>query len=370
MPISRSRNTQHKVYIPAAARKTHYLLSKFSLTDKIVEKYAHLIDKSSELPYQKFYQHLADRFWSICAEHGIESGQFVANDKFPRIRYSPEKLTVQTDEQILFLYDPRIHYSQNTYINSKKVAEKIELVFLANGDDVRETSAFYHDAVRNVVTEFKEEIGIEEGGIRFCDHQHLTYDLFAKAKGITGTQTHKLRTIKNRYLVDGITLPEQRDVLTYAVIDIPFNHRIKNLLDIDKAAPNRYEPIYKLINDTFVESANNQGLKDGAVVAKGLVPIVRNRKEQNIDVTGELVKLGYNPFNTKGEFSFCCDAGCIVDAVKIVVVASVEQKTRNGYGKFLNHVELALRSTAEKLGFDPEKEEIMIRLHQHIGYDF
>lgn len=369
MPISRSRNTQHKVYIPSAARKNHYLLSKFTVTDKLIERYAHLVDKSSELPFQKFYQHLADSFWAICAKYDIESGQFIANDKFPRIRYSPEKLTVQTDEQILFLYDPRIHYSQNAYLNSKKMAKDITLLFLANGDDVRATSAKYHDNVRKAVYEFLAEIGEDAPQGRICDHQHLTYDLFSKAKGITGTVPHKLRTIKNRYLVDGVTLPEKRQVLTHVVIDIPVNHRIKSMVNIDKTAPNAYEPLYKLINDTFVAAANKQGLEDGAVVAKGLIPIVRNKKVQEIEVTGELVKLGYNPFDTKGEFSFCCDAGCIVDTVKIVVVAAIEQKTRNGYGKFLNSVELALRSTAETLGFIEEKEELIVRVHQHIGYD-
>lgn len=369
MPISRSRNTQHKVYIPSAARKTHYLLAKFELTDTLLEKYAHLIDKSIDLPYQKFYQYLADRFWCVCAKHNIESGQIIANDKFPRIRYSPEKLTVQTDEQVLFLYDPRIHYSQNTYLNSKKAAQHITLVFLANGDDVRATSAKYHESVSTAVKEFLAEIGEENVEGRLCDHQHLTYDLFAKAKGITGTTPHKLRTIKNRYLADGVTLPEKRDVLTHAVIDFPINRRVKGLIEIDKASPNAYQPLYELINETFVAAANKQGLYDGAVIAKGLVPIVRNKPQQNIEVTKELVKLGYNPHATNGVFSFCCDAGCIVDSVKIVVVASIDLKTRNGYGKFLNSVEQALRSTCDSLGFIEDKEELIVRIHQHIGYD-
>jgi hypothetical protein len=369
MPISRSRNNQHKVYIPSSARTNQYLLVKFPLTDELIAQHSQFIDSTSEQPYQKLYQQLADSFFDINNKLDIESGQFIANDKFSRIRYSPEKLTVQTEEQILFLYSPRNHYSQNAYINGKKRVRGISLVFLANGDNVRQTSAEFHKNVLLALNEFIAVNHINKEQVRVCDHQHLTYDLFAKDKGVTGTQTHKLRTLKNRYAADEISLPEQKDVLTYAVVDLPINRRIKELLNIDKSQAQPYQPLYDLISHAFIESANKQNLFEGAIVANGLTPIVRSRLEEKYKADGELQKLSYNIFEPNNRFTVLSAGDCLVDSIKFVIIATKDQKTSQGYGKFLNHVEQALRSTAEKLGYINEKEELVVRLHQHLGYD-
>lgn len=368
MPISRSRNTQHKVYIASSARENQYLLVRFPLTDDLIAKYSHLIDKNSEQPYLKLYQTLADTFYDINNKLGIESGQFIANDKFPRVRYSPEKITVQTEQQILFLYNPRNHYSQNSYIDGKKRVNQISLMYLANGDDVRSTSAKFHKKVVQAVTNLIKEINVSSLDVRICDHQHITYDLFAKEKGITGTQSHKFRTIKNRYAADDITLPAQRDVLTYAVVDLPINRRIKDLMTVDKSQTEPYLPLYEFISATFMESAKQQNLTDGAVIANGLVPIVRNSIKEQIEDDGEIQKLGYNPFEPEHRFSFVSSGDCLVDSIKFVIIATKDHKTNQGYGKFLNQVELALRSTAEKLNYVYDREELVIRLHQHVGY--
>ena len=59
-------------------------------------------------------------FFKINEELDIESGQFVANDKFTRIRFSPEKITAQTDQQILFLYNSRYHFSQSAHYDGQQ----------------------------------------------------------------------------------------------------------------------------------------------------------------------------------------------------------------------------------------------------------
>ncbi|MBA6397946.1 DUF3083 family protein [Colwellia sp. BRX10-4] len=369
MPISRSRNNQHKVYIPSSARTNHYLLVKFPLTDELISLNNQLIDRTSEQPYQRLYQHLADSFFDVNNKLDIESGQFIANGKFARIRYSPEKLTVQTDEEILFLYSPRNHYSQNTYINGKKRVRVITLVFLANGDDVRQTSAEFHKNVVLALNEFIDVNHINKSTVRVCDHQHFTYDLFSKDKGVTGTQTHKLRTLKNRYAADDISLPDKRDVLTYVVADLPINRRIKELLNIDKSKEQPYQPLYDLISHAFIESANKQHLFEGAILANGLIPIVRSRLEEKHKAAGELQKLSFNPFEPNNNFTLHFAGDCLVDSIQFVIIASEDHKTSQGYGKFLNLAEQALRSTAEKLGYVNSKEELVIRLHQHLGYD-
>ncbi|GHE76918.1 DUF3083 family protein [Thalassotalea profundi] len=369
MPISRARSTQHKVFIPKSARSNQYIMVKLPLTDAFVAKHAKLINKDSEQPYKALYQNLEESFFEINNKHDIESGQFIASDKFVRVRYSPERLTVETTQQILFLYNPRNHYSQNSYITGEKQVEKITLLYLANGDDVRVDSAKFHQRVSNALKEFMEKIGAQENTVRFCDHQHLTYDLFAKDKGVTGTTAHKFRTIKNRYAVDEVTMPEKRDVLTYVVADIPVNRRIKNLVDFDKSTNEPYQALYNEVNLAVSAAAKQFGLTDGAVIANDKFPIVRSRDKLRIKADGEILKLGFNPFEPCNTISFISDGNDLVDSIQIVFVATKDDKTSYGYGKFLNHVELALRSVASKLNYINEREELVVRVHQHIGYD-
>ena len=111
MSISRTRSTQHKVYVPTSARENQYLMAKFPLTDQLLEKYSDLIDANATEPYAKFYQALANSFFKINDEFTIDSSQFIANDKFVRVRYSPQKLTAQTKQQVLCLYNPEYHLS-------------------------------------------------------------------------------------------------------------------------------------------------------------------------------------------------------------------------------------------------------------------
>ena len=368
MSISRTRNAQHKVYIPSSARENQYLMAKFELTDYLLEKFANLIDVNASEPYTKFYQTLAKTFFSINDELDIESSQFIANDKFTRVRFSPEKLTSQTQQQHLFLYNPEYHTSQNSYFEGDKKTKKITLLFLANGDEIRVQAAKFHQRVKQAITKFCDEAGLNKNEVRVSDHQHLTYDLFAKNKGIEGSQVHKFRSMTNRYLADEQNLPENTTALTYAVVDFPLNRRIRSLVKTNDNELNCYNELYNLIADAFISSAKNQNLYNGAVIANGLVPIVRNGEDENVITNGELLMLGYNPSHSSCGYTCKWDSNKLVDNIQLIFVASDQNKNSHGYGKFVNQIEQALRSFAQGLDFVNEKEEMLIRLHQHIGF--
>lgn len=368
MSISRTRNTQHKVYIPTSARENQYLMAKFVLTDQLIEQYANLIDINASEPYTKLYQILAKTFFKISDDLEIESSQFIANDKFARVRFSPEKLISQTEQQLLFLYNPEFHTSQNVFFDGNKKAKKITLLFLANGDEIRVQAANFHRKVKQAITQFSEVVGLKEENVRVCDHQHLTYDLFAKNKGIEGTQVHKFRSMTNRYLADDQNLPENTDALTYAVVDFSINRRVRSLVQINDSEPACYNELYNLISDAFINAAKNQNLFNGAVVANGLVPIVRKGEDENVIANGELLMLGYNPTHSSGGYTCKWDSNKLVDTIQLIFVASEQNKTSYGYGKFVNQIEQALRSFAQQLDFVNDKEEMLVRLHQHIGF--
>jgi len=368
MAISRTRNLQHKVYIPSSARENQYLMAKIPLSDELLEKYSDLIDLNSDTPYEKLYQTLADYFFAVNDKLAIESTQFIANDKFARVRFSPEKLTAQTKQQVLFLYNPKYHSSQNAFYNGSTKAKKITLVFLSNGSDIRIQSAEFHRIVKKALENFAKQVSVKLNDIRVCDHQHLTYDMFAKNKGIEGSQAHKFRPITDRYLADKLTIPANTDALTYAVVDFPINSRIRALAAVDDNAQERYNPLYNLISDTFISAAKHHNLNNGAVIANGLVPIVRRGEDENVIANGELLMLGYNPKHTSCGYTCKWNSAKLVDSVQLIFVASEQDKTSHGYGKFINQIEQALRAFTENLGFVNDKEEMTVRLHQHIGF--
>jgi len=368
MSLTRSRNSQHKVYIPASARESQYLLAKFYLSDELLDKHSHLIDLSLEQPYKEFYQTLASLFFRINESLDLESGQFIANDKFPRIRFSPEKLTPTTDQQLLFLYNPKYHHSQSKFFDGGKIAKKITLLFLANDDDVRAKSSVFHKRVKQAIAVFSDEIGLTKTEVRVCDHQHLTYDLFAKEKGFNGTQAHKLRSMKNRYAVDDLALTDDTDYSTYAIVDLPINRRMRSLVDIDESSPKAYDALYTRIANAFISSAKKYHLNNGAMIANGLIPIVRRSDEEVVKSNGELQMLGYNPANHNCGYLRKWSNNILVDTVQFVFVASDGDKTSHGYGKFLNQIENALNATAEQLNIVKIKEEMVIRFHQHMGF--
>ena len=370
MALSRTRNVQHKVYIPSSARENQYLLAKIKVTDELLAKFSSIIDETSATPYAKFYQKISSIFFKTSDDFGIENCQFVANDKFPRIRYSPEKMEPETDQQILFLYNPKYHFSQNSYFDGSKRANKITLVFLANGDEIRLNTAKFHQKVTQAISAFSQEVGLSKEEVRICDHQHITYDLFAKNKGLEGTQPHKFRSISNRYLADNITIPDNTDALTYAVVDMPINRRIKQLVEMDGNESELYNPLYNYIADALINAAKNHHLNNGAVIANGLIPIVRRSVDEVVVANGELQMLGYNPKDTSSGYTCKWSADKLVDKVQLVFVASEQHKTSHGFGKFLNQIEQTLHTLADKLDFIHDKEEMIVRFHQHVAYNF
>jgi hypothetical protein len=79
--------------------------------------------------------------------------------------------------------------------------------------------------------------------------------------------------------------------------------------------------------------------------------------------------LGYNPSHSSCGYTCKWDSNKLVDTIQLIFVASDQNKNSHGYGKFVNQIEQALRSFSKELGFINEKEEMLIRLHQHIGFN-
>ena len=369
MSIIRKRSAAAKAYIPANARDNQYILAEFSLTDQLLLQLPSHLGNTSIKNYYACYQALADLLFTLSNDHGIKNSLLVANDKLVRVRYSQEMHQWQTKQQIIFYYDPNQHVLQNSFFDASVRAKKITLVFLASGTDIRVGAASFHQRVRSLLENFTQQIKLPLSSVRMRDHQHLTYDIFAKNKGCNTSQAHKFRPITQRYASQNVTLPNNISSITYAIVNLTVDHRISQLVDIDAASIDRYNPLYTYLTDTFSLIAKRFNLNNGALIANGLVPIVRHSLHDLVSKVGELQMLGYNPKQSPCGIVSQWNANDLVDNVQLIFVANWVNGQEQSYAKFVNQIEQAMRLLATELEIPSEKDQLILRFHQHVAYN-
>ncbi|MBL4765114.1 MAG: DUF3083 family protein [Colwellia sp.] len=389
MSIIRKRSADHKSYLPHNARDNQYILAEFTITDELIQRFSvqtspakitSAVTNNSSENYYQFYQVLAKELFDLSELFEVKNCLFIANDKLTRVRFSHEMHQWQTNQQILFYYNPESHQLKKSFFDANKRAKKISLLFMSTGTDIRENAARFHAKISQLVTAFAKKAAINVSDIRLRDHQHITYDLFSKNKltknklakdddNLT-TQSHKLRPISQRYADQEVTLPEFHSAMTYAIVNLPISNRLLNMVDIDPNSADPYNPLYTYLTDTFTLSAKRYNLNNGALIANGLVPIVRYSIHEIVSRIGELQILGYNPEQNPCGIISKWDASELVDNVQLVFVATDKNQTEHGFGRFLNQIEQALRLMTTELEMEPSKEEVIVRFHQHVAYNF
>lgn len=369
MSIIRKRIAANEISLPSNVRDNQYVLAEFSLTDELFKQFSGKYSEMKPQPYYDFYQKISTLFFDLTNEVELDNCQFIANDKLARVRYCQEMHQWQTNQQILFYYNPENHYLKKSFFDGNKRAKKICLLFLSTGKDIRENAANFHDKVRQVVQKFSEKISLDENDMRVRDHQHLTYDLFAKNKGCNTSQTHKLQEIRKRYASQNLVLPECCSEMNYAVITLNISNELLKKVDIDSHSKDPYNPLYSYLTDVFTMAATRYNLNNGALIANGLVPIVRYSIHEIVSRMGELQMLGYNPEQSPCGIVSKWNASELTDSVQLVFVATPEDNIEHGYGRFLNQIEQAMTLMAAELEIAPTKEDIMVRFHQHLAYN-
>lgn len=369
MSIVRKRNAAAKAYIPANSRDNQYILAEFALTDQLLAELPIQIAKDGSSNYYGCYQTLAKILFALSNESEIKNSILVANNKLVRVRYSQEMHQWQTKQQIIFYYDPNQHVLQNSFFDANIRAKKITLVFLASGTDIRLGSAAFHQRVKSLLKKFAQQIKLPLNEIRMRDHQHLTYDIFSKNKGCNTSTAHKFRPIAQRYASESVDLPESTASITYAIIDLTIDHRVSQLVDIDPTAKDPYNPLYTYLTDTFSLVAKRFNLNNGALIANGLVPIVRHSLHDLVSKVGELQMLGYNPKQSPCGIVSRWQAAELVDNVQFIFVAHCENGEEQNYAKFVNQIEQAMRLLATELELPTEKDELTLRFHQHVAFN-
>ena len=373
MPLSRSRSSVHKIYLPESTRENQYLLVDIPLTNKLISQVQSSDNNVNNDNLSAFYYNLSELFFNLCDQFELKSAAFIANDKLPKVHFNSEEYQFESAQRIVFFYDPALHTVRQSYFHGEHKAKKLKLLFLASGEDIRLNSPRFNAQVCQVLKAFAEKTALDVHEIRIRDHQHLTYDLFAKEKGCQRSQGHKLRAIPARYASQQLELPTTITEISYAVATLPVTKALRKLVDLNFSTTAPFKLLYELINDKFKATAEHFNIKSGAVIANGLVPIVRqlssDEDQEAITRVGEIQKLTYNSENPQQDFVLSCDGNALVNEIYIVMAASKENFAHQGYAKFLQKVENTLTALANELQLDTEKDEIVIRMHQHISFN-
>lgn len=369
MSIIRKRSASNNALIPNNARENQYILAEFPIDDALLSRFNGAELEAVDQPYNNFYQKLSDCFFNLCGQFEIKNCQFIANNKLARVRFSNEMHQWQTNQQILFYYNPSLHELNKTFYDGTQKADKITLLFLGSGLDIKLNAALLHNKVVKLLKQLVQKLALKPGQLRVRDHQHITYDVFAKQKGYEHNKSQKYPEIKSYYQNHHMVLNQAISEMNYAVVKIPVTQHLLSLIEVDQDSVDPYNPLYTFITDAFSQAAKRYNLNNGALIANGLVPIVRYGEQESIYTKGELQILCYNPEQNPCGLISKWNAKELVDYIQLIFVANQENKTEFGYGKFVNQVEQALKLIATELELSPLDDEMIMRFHQHIAYN-
>ena len=365
---TRKHSSAHKVYISNHARDNQYLLVNFELTDALIETLDSEFSITNALAYKTVYKTIRNTLFALCEKHDVTTAHFVANDKLPLVRFSGESDAIETADKVIFFYNPKYHQGHKYFYDFNARAKRLSILFLANGDDIRVQAASFHQKVAALTAELAQKLGLASDALRVRDHQHITYDLFCQKKEKSESQSHKFRSIAVRYQANDVTLPEHR-ALNYIIADIYVNAKIRKLAKTDYDAPKPYQPLYTMINDLFVNAMDKAGLKNGALIANGLIPLVRFGTSEKNKVGRGFQMIGFDPQAPENQITNQWHGDIFTDKVRLVFLASDADCSDRGYGKYVNQVTKVLESIAADLNIEPTNEQLMVRFHQHIAYN-
>ena len=352
-----SLSHQQKVYVPKDVRSNQYITAEIKVTDALL---AHYPD------YKTCYQTLSRTIFNLAEQEELYNLHVITNDKLPVVRFHAEAYCFPTAEQIIFFYNPEYHEAQSLHSQDDYRARKIRVVFLATGEDIRSNSASFHIKVQHFLTKLMPQLPEKNLTIKIRDHQHLSYDLFAHAKGNKESYGYKLRSISDRYTARDCPLPEGHGSLCYVTVKLPLSRKLKQAFLPEQATD--FSPLYQKLEDAFVQATSAKQLKQIAMVANGLTPLVRNSKYDQVDGTDEVQMLGFDPNVEEQQYIRHWAGDHLAEMVSFTIAAGVKDCKGGGLGRFLNRAEEALKSLTSELALDKSREELIVRFHQHISY--
>ena len=361
--IIRKRSTANKVYVPGNARDNHYLLVSFR-----PEHVALATDDSeAKKTFSDDYRQFSEQFFSLCQRYDLHNTHIIANGKLARVRYGEEQQHIETDEQIIFFYHPAMHTGHHLFVNDGQSVDKIDLLFLASGEQLRETAYLFHQQVMALMAEFALLMNVPLSQIKVKDHQHLTYDLYAHERGHKQTKTHGLRQLRYRYQEQGLEISEHSQNLTYAITNIPVNLTMRQKIHQNFDEHIRYRDFYQSVISQVTQLCRQYELSHWVLVANGQIPLIRASTQHSVPARRELLDIGIEAVQAHEPLIYV-DEARLVDSLSLVFIGTDQDLQRNGYGKFVNQLSLLIKELSLSLGLEPERDALILRFFQHLSY--
>lgn len=351
---------QHRIYIPTNARANQYVLAEIIPNNDFYGRFENI---------DACYERIARQLFAYCDEYELYNVHLLANDKLPVVRFHDEAYQLETPKQILIFYNPRYHEAHKCYYTSNSKSKKIRLLFLATGEDIRANSALFHTKVKKVLSALQEQLFIDQPPFKLRDHQHLTYDLFAKDKGNKESYGYKLRSLYPRYQSRQCNIPKQHAEMTYSTFTIPVSRAIKTQFQT-LINNNEYAKFYDYLFDSFKRNCGVNKLTHYAMIANGAIPIIRNSKIDINQGNAELQKLSFDTETIVPQSKCFYNENKLVETLHFVIVATNNDKQEIGYGKFMNQVEKTIQALCEELDINRQRQDLTVRFFQHISYPF
>jgi len=366
----RDRNAAHKVYVPNDARDNQYLIAQFKLTPALIEHVQPHYKEGVIGALGDFYKKLSQQIFMLCEKHGIEAVSFIANDKTPIVRFNMDFERIETDEKIMFFYHPQFYRGQTSFFSDAYMAKKIKVLFLATGDNIRVNAALFHQQVRDVITRLSEEFSPADVDIDVRDHQHITYDLFANNKSKQLSQSHKFRPIATRYQSQHVTFSESLDSQTFVVVNFPMDNHLRNIVPINDEQDAPYDDVYTEIERLFMLAMTKNQIGNAMMVANNKMPLVRHTMKEVGDTSATFQMINTNNEGLTIPSENLWDGQILCDVIKFVFIVPPSQCTDRGYGKYINQLTKVIEAMAQLCDVNPNAQQILIRVYQHLGYAF
>jgi hypothetical protein len=351
---------QHRVYIPTNARTNHYLLAEITPNAAFYNSFSDI---------NCCYERIARQVFACCDEYELHNVHVLANDKLPVVRFNEQNYQLETEQQQLFFYNPQYHEAHQLYYNRDQISNKIRILFLATGDDLRARSAVFHHKVQKAIVLLQQQLFINQPQFTLRDHQHLTYDLFAKHKGNKQSYGYKLRSLYPRYQSRQCHIPNDHTEMTYVTFTVPVSRAIKTQLQ-PILNNHDYAKFYAYIADSFKRACTKNKLTHAAMVANGAIPIIRNSKIAINAGNAELQKMTFCVASNDCQFKHYYDETKLVATLHFAIVAADHNKHDMGYGRFMNQVEKAIHSFCDELAINKQRQDLSVRFFQHISYAY
>jgi hypothetical protein len=119
----------------------------------------------------------------------------------------------------------------------------------------------------------------------------------------------------------------------------------------------------------LLQAAQENHLTRIGLVADGSTPIVRNSSSDKARAGRELRMLSFDITSPHLQFFSHWHPDELVDSLHFVLAAGQDDHTEYGYGRFMNQVEGALKQLSKSVALQPEKDDFIVRFHQHISYN-